>query len=212
MRDLKVIAGCTRKEPCQQRGEERVVALLNAAVAEFAQVGYEAATMSAIAGRAGASIGSLYQFFPNKESVARALRTRQIGDAAEIWKSLAESIAPGDVDGFVGRFVLLMTRFVDQHPAFLPLLDAPSSTLPVGARTSLRQRMALMLCALRPRMRPGEADRVAEAVLNINKALMGLYARSGEKDRAWIVVEYRAALAAYLQSRAAGRAGARRRA
>src|SRR5689334_19652309 len=65
-----------RRKPRQKRGERRVADLVSAAAGEFAEVGYDAATMSAIARRAGASIGSLYQFFPNKESLARALRTQ----------------------------------------------------------------------------------------------------------------------------------------
>jgi AcrR family transcriptional regulator len=205
MTKFAAIAGCTRKEPCQQRGEDRVETLLAAAIEEFSAAGYEAATMSSIAARARASIGSLYQFFPNKEAVARALRTRQIGDAEREWRSLAGAIEPGDVAGFVDRFVPIMTGFVDQHPAFLPLLDAPSSTVPSGARSSLRLQMSRILVTLHPMLRPVEADRIAEAVLNINKAMMGLFARSAPKDRAWITVEYRAVLGAYLSSRPAPR-------
>src|SRR3984893_8176245 len=65
-----------RRIPIQERGEKRVAGLLEAAAAIFAEVGFEAATMRDIAERAGASIGSLYQFFPNKEVVAQAIKTR----------------------------------------------------------------------------------------------------------------------------------------
>ena len=65
-----------RRIPIQARGEQRVARLLEAAAAIFAEVGYDAATMRDIAARAGASIGSLYQFFPNKEVVARAMKTQ----------------------------------------------------------------------------------------------------------------------------------------
>src|SRR5579884_3736875 len=64
-----------RRIPRQARGERRVAELLKAAAGVIAEVGYEAATMSAIAERAGAPIGSLYQFFPNKQSITHALRT-----------------------------------------------------------------------------------------------------------------------------------------
>ena len=64
-----------RRVPCQQRGERRVAELVEAAESVIAENGYEAATMSAIAERAGASIGSLYQFFPNKAAITQALRT-----------------------------------------------------------------------------------------------------------------------------------------
>ncbi|MDQ2711302.1 MAG: TetR/AcrR family transcriptional regulator, partial [Acidobacteriota bacterium] len=53
-----------RRVPRQERGERRVAALLEAAAAEIAEMGCEGATMSGIAERAGACIGSLYQFFP----------------------------------------------------------------------------------------------------------------------------------------------------
>jgi AcrR family transcriptional regulator len=58
------------------RGEKRVAGLLEAAAAIFAEVGFEAATMRDIAERAGASIGSLYQFYRNKDVVARAIKTQ----------------------------------------------------------------------------------------------------------------------------------------
>ena len=60
--------------------------LLEAAEAVIAEIGYEAATMSAIAERAGAAIGSLYQFFPSKACITQALRTEY---AAAIVRSFA---------------------------------------------------------------------------------------------------------------------------
>lgn len=189
---------CMCKEPRQRRGEARVAGLLTAAREEFSARGYEAATMSSIARRAKASIGSLYQFFPNKQAVARALRTQQIMDAEELWKGLEGHAAAGNAGDFVARFVEAMIIFVDDHPAFLPLLDAPSSTQPVGARNRLRQQMERMLGELWPRRDGRELARIAEVVLNINKTMMGLYAAARADDRAWIVAEYSGMLGAYL--------------
>src|SRR5258708_32327623 len=59
--------------PKLQRGKQRVAQLLNAAAAIFGEKGYETATMTEIAARAGAPIGSLYQFFPSKEVLADTL-------------------------------------------------------------------------------------------------------------------------------------------
>src|SRR6185312_15049458 len=53
------------KTPTQERGERRVTDLLSAAEHLFATNGYDATPMSGIAQLAGASIGSLYQFFPS---------------------------------------------------------------------------------------------------------------------------------------------------
>src|SRR5487761_880539 len=64
------------RAPQRHRGRLRVAALLRAAASAFAEKGFDAATMTEIAGLAGASIGSLYQFFPNKEALADALLAR----------------------------------------------------------------------------------------------------------------------------------------
>src|ERR1700691_1280644 len=72
-----------RRLPRQSRGRRRVDGVLEAAAGEISEVGYEAATMSSIATRAGASIGSLYQFFPNKVAIVQALR-RHYCDAFEL--------------------------------------------------------------------------------------------------------------------------------
>ncbi len=65
--------GEKRRVPTQERAKKRVERILEAAAHVFADEGYEAATMEAIAARAETSIGSIYQFFPNKLSVFTAL-------------------------------------------------------------------------------------------------------------------------------------------
>ena len=61
------------KAPKRARGVQRVAELLDAGAALFADNGYETTTMTQIAKRAGASIGSLYQFFPSKEYCRKCL-------------------------------------------------------------------------------------------------------------------------------------------
>jgi len=55
-----------------------VESIVDAAAHVFAEDGFEAATMESIAERAKTSIGSLYQFFPNKLAVFEALAGRSI--------------------------------------------------------------------------------------------------------------------------------------
>ena len=62
-----------RKKPVQARSKESVRAILEATAQVFEQYGYAAGTTNRIAERAGVSIGTLYQYFPNKESLAVAL-------------------------------------------------------------------------------------------------------------------------------------------
>jgi AcrR family transcriptional regulator len=62
-----------RRVPTQERAKKRVERIIEAAAHVFAEEGYDAATMEGIAARAETSIGSIYQFFPNKLSLFNAL-------------------------------------------------------------------------------------------------------------------------------------------
>src|ERR1700722_19749945 len=61
------------RTPQRLRGKQRVAELLQEATDVFAEKGFAASTMTEIAARAGAPIGSLYQFFPTKEALADSL-------------------------------------------------------------------------------------------------------------------------------------------
>src|ERR1700727_1413612 len=82
------------KEPKRERGKQRVAALIDAGAELFAEKGYEATTMTDMASRAGAAIGSLYQFFPSKEALAEALFNRFAERAATAFARV-EDRAPG---------------------------------------------------------------------------------------------------------------------
>lgn len=58
-----------RKEPGQDRSRATVDAILEAAARVLIEKGYAGATTNHIAETAGVSIGSLYQYFPNKEAI-----------------------------------------------------------------------------------------------------------------------------------------------
>ncbi len=62
-----------RREPSQARGRDRVRALLQATGELLEEVGYDALTTKAIAERAETSIGSFYQFFPNRDAAVAHL-------------------------------------------------------------------------------------------------------------------------------------------
>ncbi|WP_431699685.1 TetR/AcrR family transcriptional regulator [Pseudomonas sp. BR20] len=65
-----------RKIPAQARSRATVEAIIQAATYILTKVGWEGLTTNAIAERAGVNIGSLYQFFPNKEAVIAELQRR----------------------------------------------------------------------------------------------------------------------------------------
>lgn len=81
-----------RKEPRQQRARETVRAIVEAAARILAAAGPEQLDTNRIAELAGVSVGSLYQYFPNKESiVARLVELALRDDEAFVQDALAES-------------------------------------------------------------------------------------------------------------------------
>jgi len=190
-----------RRVPRQQRGERRVAQLLQAAATEIAAVGYDAATMSAIAERAGAPIGSLYQFFPNKQAITHALRTDYGKDYEARLIALEARAKELSLERLVGRLIDLSVDFVESHPAFLALLDAPSVTRsPASLRMTLRARVAACLAAIHPRVTRKTAARLAAVTLQMLKGLNQLYAETPTPERRQFVREYNIALHGYLHA------------
>lgn len=65
----------SRKQPQQARSTELVSAILEAAVQVLAQEGAQRFTTARVAERAGVSVGSLYQYFPNKAAILFRLQS-----------------------------------------------------------------------------------------------------------------------------------------
>jgi AcrR family transcriptional regulator len=73
-----------RKLPQQDRSRVTVEAILEATTRILVEEGYDKANTNRIAERAGISIGSLYQYFPNKESLMAALMEQHSQEMAEL--------------------------------------------------------------------------------------------------------------------------------
>lgn len=65
-----------RKAPRQSRSQATVTAILDATARILLERGFAAASTNAVAERAGVSVGSLYQYFPNKAALIAALHAR----------------------------------------------------------------------------------------------------------------------------------------
>jgi len=72
------ISAPIRVEPVQARSTARVNALLDAACETMHQLGYEQLTTAMVAERAGASIGTVYRYFPDRIAVLQAVAARNL--------------------------------------------------------------------------------------------------------------------------------------
>ncbi|MCR9159803.1 MAG: TetR/AcrR family transcriptional regulator [Nannocystaceae bacterium] len=77
-----------RAQPKQERSRRRHDSIVDAAAESFAEFGFDATTMDGIAATAGTSIGSVYQFFPNKLAVFREVARRAIESSGTTFASL----------------------------------------------------------------------------------------------------------------------------
>jgi AcrR family transcriptional regulator len=68
-----------RKKPRQVRSQQTVDVLLEATARVLVKTGYDRASTNRIAEEAGVSVGSLYQYYPNKEALVAALIERHSG-------------------------------------------------------------------------------------------------------------------------------------
>jgi AcrR family transcriptional regulator len=72
-----------RKSPVQARSAASVNAILEATIQVLLQVGKEQLTTTKVAVRAGVSIGTLYQYFPNKSALLKAALKRHLDGVTE---------------------------------------------------------------------------------------------------------------------------------
>lgn len=81
-----------RKLPQQDRSRLTVEAILEATTRILTEEGYDKANTNRIAERAGISIGSLYQYFPNKESLMAALMDQHSNEIAALVESKLQNL------------------------------------------------------------------------------------------------------------------------
>jgi AcrR family transcriptional regulator len=89
-----------RKEPKQERSRETVDAILEATARILARRGWAGLNTNEVAEVAGVSIGSLYQYFPNKLSLIEAVRNRHFQDILNLLRLAtdAERLIQGMID------------------------------------------------------------------------------------------------------------------
>lgn len=107
------------KAPTQQRSRERVERMLSAAIELIGSQGSDAMKMGEVAEKAGVSIGSLYQFFPDKSAIIRAL--------AERHTAMGRSCIDGALAAVRTRDQL-MTAFTDLIDAYYGIFRASPVT------------------------------------------------------------------------------------
>ncbi|HMO57825.1 MAG TPA: TetR/AcrR family transcriptional regulator [Roseiflexaceae bacterium] len=166
-----------RRQPQQSRSQERVEQLLNAAEQLFAERGYRGATTNAIAEHAGVPIGSLYQFFPNKEALLHAVTARYSTEGAEVLDAVLDAALPATA--LAERFLAAMIEFGAQRIAFTRIVlqsggEPQLQAAAAAVHHMLQQRFVRLIQARAPHL-PAERMRLtADVSLAAVNALLAL--------------------------------------
>ncbi|MET0285189.1 MAG: TetR/AcrR family transcriptional regulator [Polyangiales bacterium] len=133
-----------RKEARQERSRATVDSLLRASARILVRDGYAGLTTNAVAELAGVSVGSLYQYFPNKDALVTALIAEHVDTTMTRFRSDAASLFALPVERAIPRFVHIM---IEMHRADPALHRVFAEQLPLGAfprlESSIKEGTAL---------------------------------------------------------------------
>jgi AcrR family transcriptional regulator len=198
-----------RRAPQQARGQQRVAVILDAAEQIFAESGYEAATTNQLAARAGVPIGSIYQFFPNKEAILHAAAARyRDGFAEQYERLLAEGLGELPLPELVARLLDAIIAYGGAHMGItrIALLGAANPhTAAVGAalQADLLQRLDALLATRAPLLAPERRQFVGRTALVAVFALLAhgmAYKYSAPDEMFRVFEEAKTLLLAYLRA------------
>lgn len=113
-----------RKQPKQKRSRELVDSLVDATARVLAERGLDYVTTNHIAEAAGVSVGSLYQYFPDKESLVEALLERLVNDMMRTFNQTLGDMNPGSMalQDLARTAIAIGLAALRSNPIYLELL------------------------------------------------------------------------------------------
>lgn len=130
-----------RRLPRQQRSQALFDAILEASAQVLVERGYAGTNTNLIAEQAGVSVGSLYQYFPNKEALVAALHERHAENVESVIITALETTTTLDLSE---RLTVIVQGWIDLHQQTqalhrilekeFPLFDAPTEQSPADQR------------------------------------------------------------------------------
>jgi AcrR family transcriptional regulator len=164
-----------RRTPRQSRSRALVEAILEGALQVIGKSrAFGDVTTKTVAKRAGVSIGSLYQYFSNKDVLFTSLIERELRRQAERFRALIDESHGESVDVLIKNFVAEADALCDRSPALTTLFVEAMRLGSIGAVGETRTEIAQMLAAaLRER---GEyIEPLEERLELLIHAVMGVY-------------------------------------
>jgi AcrR family transcriptional regulator len=200
--------------PQRSNGKLRVAAILNAAAAVIAEKGYEVATMAEIAARSGTRIGSLYRFFPNKESLADTIVVSARENLDAVFDKFDAGVKALSIRALADDLLALLLEQVFTKPALLKLLDVSQdwSVKREEFRNAVLRRIAKTLMIYSPNLPKKSTGDIALVIMLNTKAIATVATHQELRDSAPSSLdEFRDMTRLYLQSRLGSAISAKKR-
>jgi AcrR family transcriptional regulator len=200
--------------PQRSNGKLRVAAILNAAAAVIAEKGYEVATMAEIAARSGTRIGSLYRFFPNKESLADTIVVSARENLDAVFDKFDAGVKALSTRALADDLLALLLEQVFTKPALLKLLDVSQdwSVKREEFRNAVLRRIAKTLMIYSPNLPKKSTGDIALVIMLNTKAMATVATHQELRDSAPSSLdEFRDMTRLYLQSRLGSAISAKKR-
>lgn len=200
----------TRRSPSGDRGQRRRDLILDTAASLLENGGIEAINTNALADRAEISVGSVYQYFSNKQAILTALGERymqQLG--SNTVAALQQDVSGLDFDTMVNRVIDPMLTFERKHPAFrhLNAADEGAGSLAEGAKRVDREILATihdLLLRVCPDLNPTHGWQIARVTKALYKGMSYLIQQEQEIENAGgdvdgMIADMKRMMAAYLE-------------
>jgi AcrR family transcriptional regulator len=134
-----------RTEPTQRRSTQRLDALLDAAAQIVDELGFERLTTQMVAERAGASIGTVYRYFPDRVAVLHALRERSVRRYRERLAETMEAAELAEWWDVVALALDVCAELYRDEPGFSVIHAAPRESSDQDGEPELAHRVARLM-------------------------------------------------------------------
>ena len=196
-----------RRQPKQARSQERVHHILDVAEQLFIELGYNQTTTRAIASRAEVPVGSLYQFFPDKEAIVKALANRYFEQEYHLFVQLHAELIEAPIAVYVDRMIDAFDQFATDHPGYravleqlIDLMTAADISTPDEYDQKILTELARFLEQRNPSLDKAKCELIATTVVKAANELLWLSLNRDQIFREQLVAETKTLIAAYLQT------------
>lgn len=196
-----------RRQPKQARSQERVHHILDVAEQLFIELGYNQTTTRAIASRAEVPVGSLYQFFPDKEAIVKALANRYFEQEYHLFVQLNAELAEAPIAVYVDRTIDAFDQFATNHPGYRAVLEQLIDLMTAADINSLDEYDQMILKELahflerrNPSLDTAKCELIATTIVKAANELLWLSLTRDRTFREQLVAETKTLIAAYLQT------------